>query len=143
MKKELVYIALFLSLALIAVSILIFLKVFYDGQAYSQPIQEPIYHDFCGTPNSTEAEVLGKEIYNTYCSACHFRRTAKHNYLKGVSERFGEKFVISYIIAEDSLLKAKNKMASERNDFWGGNSYTHTFKLTTKEVKAVLDYMNH
>lgn len=143
MKKELVYVALFLSLALIAVSVLALLKVYYDDQAYTTPVQEPVPQFFCGTPDLTEEEILGEEIYELNCSPCHAKRTAKHNYLKGITERFDEKFVISYIIAEDSLLKAKDSLALQRNDFWGGNSYTHKFKLTPDEVKAVLRYMDY
>lgn len=142
MKKELIYVALFISLALIAVSVLALLKVYYDDQAYVTPVQEPVFHDFCGTEKMSEEQQKGKEPYNNYCSTCHGSRHQRHNTLVDITRRFDEKFLISFIRSEDKLMAEHDTLTAKINEEWGGNQYTHKFKLTPDEVKAVLRYLD-
>ena len=78
-----------------------------------------------------------------YCIECHSSLKAKsQSTLRNISERHETTFLYKFITAEDELIESGDELTEAINGDWGGNKYTHKFKLTQKQVDDILRYLN-
>ena len=141
MSRPFLYKVIFLSLVIVAVSIVI-VVIATDNK--TQTVTEPPKpKPFCGTPSLPPEAHAGKELYNNNCTACHHSVYAKaQGSLMNIGERHEEAYLYKFITAEDELIKSGDELTLGINANWGGNKYTHKFKLTKKQVDDILRYLN-
>ena len=141
MQKSFLYRIVGLSiLLLMCICILIALVIIREEPEVV--VKEPVFESFCGTQGTPPEAIMGKEIFNNNCAACH-RINSKHDYLIGMNKRYPNEFLMSYINAEDSLIKVKNKVVIKLNRGWDNNGYNHKNNFTKAELKSILAYINY
>ena len=141
MSRPFLYKVIFLSLVIVAVSIVIVVMATGNKTQTETGPSKP--KPFCGTPSLPPEALAGKELYNSNCAACHgsLYRKAQASLLN-ISERHNTPFLYKFITAEDKLMDSGDELTQTINADWGGNKYTHKFKLTQKQVDDILRYLN-
>lgn len=93
--------------------------------------------------NSQKLEKTGEVLYDKFCVDCHVSKGANDNFLVGniQNNKYELSFLIDYINHQDSLLHYKNELAIKIKEEWSNNAYIHNFKLTEKEIKAIVYYI--
>ena len=99
--------------------------------------------DFVLENNSQKLEKTGEVLYDKFCVDCHASKEARDNFLAGNIRNNGYElsFLMDYINHQDSLLQHKNELAIKIKEEWSNNAYIHNFKLTEKEIKAIVYYL--
>lgn len=93
--------------------------------------------------NSQKFEKTGEILYSKFCLECHGSKEANDNFLAGniQNNKYELSFLRDYINHQDSLIQHKNELAIKIKDEWSNNDYIHHFKMTDKEIKAVVYYL--
>lgn len=112
------------------------------GEKPEVVVKEPVFESFCGTRSMSEEAIIGKELFNIHCAACH-RIYVKGDYTVGFLRRNPEDFAMAYINAEDSLIKVKDKAVLKINREHEGGRYSHKNNFTKSELNSLFAYMRH
>ena len=93
--------------------------------------------------NSQKFEKTGGILYSKFCLECHGSKEANDNFLARniQNNKYELSFLRDYINHQDSLLDHKNELAIKIKEEWNYNEYIHNFKLTEKEIKAIVYYL--
>ena len=101
---------------------------------------------------SVEVNNLNKEIadlnYNyglslakIYCWSCHGFRFKTDNFLEGVVQRVGEKYLTLYLTKQDSLIAAHDPYATLLKERWGNMVNSYNFRFSPAELKGIIAFM--
>lgn len=106
-------------------------------------VLEKEYVFICGTPNTPDEAIVGKEIFDANCTACH-RLNSRHDFLKDIDKRYSEQFLFDYINDEESLIKANIEIVREfHENKYGTNGYLHKNDFSKEKIKSILIYINY
>ncbi|SDZ34694.1 Cytochrome c [Flavobacterium aquidurense] len=88
---------------------------------------------WCGTPNFTEKETKGKEIFNSNCAACHKKNA------RSTGPALAETDSLVFI---KWLAKNKHKIDSTKVEEWGIDYHRLAFSrtLNKKEIANLIEY---
>ncbi|SRR6266487_2796241 len=83
----------------------------------------------------------GLALAKTHCMACHKFNLATDNYLEGVVQRVGEKYLSLYLTKQDSLINAHDPYAINLKSKWGNLGNSHNFNFSQSDLEALIDFM--
>ncbi|MDA6068144.1 cytochrome c [Flavobacterium sp. AC] len=91
---------------------------------------------FCGTPNLTENQEKGREIFNSNCAACHKK------YAKSTGPALQN---VDSLVVVKWLRNRKNKIDSTKIEEYGIDYHRITFSkvLNKKEIIDLIEYCNN
>lgn len=110
--------------------------IFYEIKTYEPPENWSCHipvPDFCGTPNLSEDQAKGKEVFNSNCAACH-KLDAKSTgpALRGVDSLVFVKWMINKNYKIDSTKIERLGLDFHRTKF--------TEYVQEKELALLIDY---
>ena len=83
----------------------------------------------------------GFALAKTHCMACHGFKFATDNYLEGVVQRRGEKYLSLYLTKQDSLIAAHDRQAISIKESYGNFGNSHNFKFSQNDLEALFEFM--
>ena len=94
------------------------------------------------------ANKLSKTKYNyglalakTNCLTCHGFKFGTDNYLEGVVQRLGEKYLSLYLTKQDSLITAHDAYAVSVKERFGNLGNSHNFNFSQSDLEALFEFM--
>ncbi len=83
----------------------------------------------------------GLSLAKIHCMTCHRFNFATDNYLEGVVQRVGERYLSLYLTKQDSLISIKDPYAIAIKEKYGNLGNSHNFKFSKSEVDAIINFM--
>ena len=83
----------------------------------------------------------GLALAKAHCLTCHRFKFATENYLEGVVQRLGEKYLSLYLTKQDSLINAHDRYAVSIKESYGNLGNSHNFKFSQSDLEALFEFM--
>ena len=83
----------------------------------------------------------GENLFKMNCINCHQAFKADGLNLYQIIESNGISYFNTFILNQDSLLRAKDAYTIELKSKWGNQSYLHKFIFTKEELMAIAEYL--
>ena len=83
----------------------------------------------------------GIALAKAHCMTCHGFNFGTDNYLEGVVQRVGEKYLSIYLTKQDSLINAHDPYAISLKNKWGNLGNSHNFKFSQSDLEALMEIM--
>ncbi len=83
----------------------------------------------------------GKPLFTNNCGACHAIRKTD-NYLAGIVDKLGIRYIKTFITKQDSLIQAKDEYAVVLKRAWGSEGNAHNFQFSEEQLDAIIAYIN-
>jgi len=83
----------------------------------------------------------GLALAKSYCMTCHKFNFATDNYLEGVVQRVGEKYLSLYLTKQDSLITVHDAYAVSVKERFGNLGNSHNFNFSQSDLKALIEFM--
>ena len=90
---------------------------------------------------STTKYNYGLSLARTHCMTCHKFNFGTDNYLEGVIQRVGEKYLSLYLTKQDSLINAHDPYAVSLKNNWGNLGNSHNFNFSKSDLEALFEFM--
>ncbi len=85
--------------------------------------------------------VKGEKLFLSDCGMCHGGKRKTDNYLAGVVQRLGEKYLTIYLTKQDSLINSKDKYALRIKEEYGNLENSHNFKYNYDQIYSLIEYL--
>ncbi len=90
---------------------------------------------------STTKYNYGVSLARTHCMTCHRFNFATDNYLEGVVQLVGEKYLSLYLTKQDSLVTAHDPYAVSLKNKFGNLGNSHNFNFSKSDLEALIEFM--